>query len=576
MNIADEDWAMVEESQVGYTHNESSIRLNVWGGLGDQLAALPVGYAIREQLGSDVYVGMKFNGANVTKPNMAEVPYLELVKCEATTSDNIVDLTKAWDWNGIESLLDVNLARLGMQWGSTPRTALLHETKFPQKIDNNVKYVIVCGQGNSVSSIKRFNNSQVSAITRAANRLGYVTVAVGAEKERDISVNIDLRGETDIAELCELVCHATLVVSTDTGILHLAGAYQVPVYGIFANQLVGAQFAEYCPIYIESGNRTSEVDECHVYDITLRLLSIINSKYCVVGPDRVACGVTEYGKQIAGELGVEYKEYSEHDGSWCIAEYHDADIEQLYKYCNMPKTVISAHKYNGLNFANTAGFIFRSRQAYDKCNRYVRRGYYIPLHSYYVSSEPSVYRNDAIKFVWHGQARKHKGIDKIVDAFAEAKKTCPNIELTLIGSLPDFDDDEQFANWLQNDIDKRVKVILKKYHTQAELHEHLLAADAFVYADNVDKEQSGVVNTAMGYGKPIIVNQSSAFDDSRAWCLSTIDCNLSDAMIRIASDNREYDYFAKRSFEGSRYRDIKLVARQYRASIIQCMIDKGV
>lgn len=60
------------------------------------------------------------------------------------------------------------------------------------------------------------------AVTYAAHRMGFKTVAVGSRADSLCQVDYDKRTETSITDLCNLIQNAALVVSTDTGILHIA------------------------------------------------------------------------------------------------------------------------------------------------------------------------------------------------------------------------------------------------------------------------------------------------------------------------------------------------------------------
>ena len=94
--------------------------------------------------------------------------------------------------------------------------------------------------------------------------------------------------------------------------------------------------------------------------------------------------------------------------------------------------------------------------------------------------------------------------------------------------------------------------------------------------DQVPKEQSAAATVALGYGKPVICSVSSAFDDVRGWVHTSLKNTLADDMVKIAADETMYNRLAQRAMMGSSYRTPDMIARQYKAAILQAMIDKEV
>ena len=75
-----------------------------------------------------------------------------------------------------------------------------------------------------------------------AERLGATVVLVGASGERDVARRIaatsaalvfDLTGKTSLTELVALLARCDLVISGDSGPMHIAGAVKAPVIGLF-------------------------------------------------------------------------------------------------------------------------------------------------------------------------------------------------------------------------------------------------------------------------------------------------------------------------------------------------------
>jgi len=103
--------------------------LRVWGGLGDAIAALPIAYALREhgQVPSLTLVdNAQWGGTSM--PPVGELGALPLLA--EGSGGTIVNLQHDWQWGTPQAQLDRQLAKMGLQWGTTPRTALLRLARF--------------------------------------------------------------------------------------------------------------------------------------------------------------------------------------------------------------------------------------------------------------------------------------------------------------------------------------------------------------------------------------------------------------------------------------------------------------
>lgn len=551
----------------------SALQLSTFAGLGDYVATAPIAYALAEQ-GVEVSIKLKpWTGEPREPYALDEFPLLPLLK------DNLVnapveDLEVSWQWDYPLSLLDANLERMGVTWGTTPRTAMLAPSEAKPIIKE--RYVLIAAQGNSSAKQKRVSPAQVNAVTYAANRMGFKTVAVGDKSNTLCQVDYDMRCATSITDLCNLIEHATLVVSTDTGILHIAGAYQTPFIGLLPNGRLGGQLSEYAPNISLFAPTAAQINEKKISDTVLQVLRTLQNKWCIVGPDRIACGVTETGRIMAEACGVEYKPYSEHDGSWCIAEYHVEDMDAFSLACVPSNTVVSAHRVEGLVYDEHPAILWRNRPSMRKLNRYSRRGYYAPLHTFHRSTEAYKWHSGDFNVVWHGQLHPHKGVLEIIEAWREAHKLHPQIKLTILGSVPPWWSDKELSRRIDEWKEDGYTAKVKEYWGKEELEAELAKADAHIIFDQVQKEQSGVASVALGYGKPVICSTSSAFDDVRGWVHTSLKETLPDAIVKIATDAEMYNRLAQRAMMGSSYRTPDMIARQYRAAILQAMIDKEV
>jgi ADP-heptose:LPS heptosyltransferase len=99
------------------------------------------------------------------------------------------------------------------------------------------------------------------------DKYGLTPVLVGGEDSREVSEKVvefvrendkksginhiqNLSGKTNLKELCHLLKGATLFVGVDSGVMHLASSFDIPVVGIFGPT---------DPSYVGPQNRRSKV-----------------------------------------------------------------------------------------------------------------------------------------------------------------------------------------------------------------------------------------------------------------------------------------------------------------------------
>lgn len=531
------------------------------------LAAIPIGYALAEN-GYQVNVEPMTSGKPTTMATIEDFPALPLFEAMAPY-DATCDLSTSWQWNSPVSLLDMNLDRFHIRDCTTPRTAML---QTPERYENlPAEYVVLCGSGVSFAEVKRLTIAQMAAVREAGRRIGFRTVLVGAEKGETAPVDIDLRGKTTISELCKIIAHARAVVSVDTGVMHLAGAYNVPMIALMPYATIGGHLSEYSPKIVLCGATASHISPQDIEAATVRLVRVAREQFCIVGPDRECCGVAETGRVMAKACGVEYRTYREHDGGPCIAEYHNYDGVDLHKNCKPENTVLSLHRHEGLVLDQWAGVMFRGRAAMRQVRHLAKRWRYVPLHTPYVISEPRKYRAD-FTIAWHGQLRDEKGLAEIITATKTAHERNPQIKLKILGSLPTGLYDENLYQTVMDHAGDAVEVDIRDNWEREDLYRAMETADCHIAFDKFDKEQSGVAATDLGFGVPVIVSCSTAFDDVRGWCVTSTREGLAETILHLASDEQAYNNYAKRAWLGAQYRKPELIARQYRAAIIQSQL----
>jgi ADP-heptose:LPS heptosyltransferase len=134
--------------------------------------------------------------------------------------------------------------------------------KIPQK------YVVISPGTSARRRIKTWEEEKFGdLILQLKERHGLNPVLVGGEDSSEISEKIieivteknkgkkmnhieDLTGKTNLKELCYLLKEASLFVGVDSGIMHLASSFDIPVVGIFGPT---------DPFYVGPQNRRSRV-----------------------------------------------------------------------------------------------------------------------------------------------------------------------------------------------------------------------------------------------------------------------------------------------------------------------------
>jgi ADP-heptose:LPS heptosyltransferase len=90
---------------------------------------------------------------------------------------------------------------------------------------------------------KRWSPARFAELARELARLGHRVVVTGSAAERELAEQVAsgaglpstavLAGRLDLAGLAALVAHGRLLVSSDTGVAHLATAYMTPSVVLF-------------------------------------------------------------------------------------------------------------------------------------------------------------------------------------------------------------------------------------------------------------------------------------------------------------------------------------------------------
>ena len=550
--------------------------LDILPGLGDMLAALPVAYAMCEG-GRMATVRGRASATvpDATLPDIADLPHLPLVG-DAGEGQRW-SLQAGWNW--LEDPLRTACARVEAVLRTTPQTACLVEpvaeeggrsgdvpTRLPRE------YALVCGEGRYLAQAKALSEQQLAAVRDALHGASMPVVRVGdAVGECGAQADYDLRGKTSIRELCALVSGAAVVVSAETGLMHLAGAYSRPCVAIVpAGTKPVSTLRRYAPVIALEAARAGLVAEADIKRAVQAACRAARVRWAIVGGEREVCGVQETASRVAEAAGVECLLAGSGDpGEWAVVEYAHGLGGSLAGR-DPEKTVISCHIWR----EEMAGFpyvLFRGHAAYLEHQTKHRWARYVPLPTLCNAAGPMLApaKGGPVTFAWHGMVSWRKGLRELVAAFRVAQKQRAGLKLLLLGSYDAPGCDGMLACELVQQEGDGLECDFRPCWRNGELRNRLAAADCYVYPDTIDKEQSAAVADVLGFGRPVLTSARTAHDDTRGWCW-TMGADMEQDLLAVIG---EYEQFARRAWLGGSYRTADLIARSYRAAVGQCVMD---
>lgn len=106
--------------------------------------------------------------------------------------------------------------------------------------------------------------------------------------------------------------------------------------------------------------------------------------------------------------------------------------------------------------------------------------------------------------LFFGYVRKYKGLNVLIDAFPAVLKSNPNAKLLVVGEF--YDSSEKYYKQIESlGLQNSVKVV-QKYVPNEDVGKYYSVADVVVLP-YLSATQSGVLNIAYGFGKPVIVTK---------------------------------------------------------------------
>jgi ADP-heptose:LPS heptosyltransferase len=143
------------------------------------------------------------------------------------------------------------LGRLNMDAKKKDYVNLLPLPPESHRSDGREKYVVISAGTSSRRRIKEWEEKKFGdLILQLRERFDFQPVLVGGEESKAVNEKIiqrvkekegdrkvgpieNLAGKTSLIDLCHLLKRASLFVGVDSGVMHLASAFDIPVVGIF-------------------------------------------------------------------------------------------------------------------------------------------------------------------------------------------------------------------------------------------------------------------------------------------------------------------------------------------------------
>ncbi len=117
--------------------------------------------------------------------------------------------------------------------------------------------------------------------------------------------------------------------------------------------------------------------------------------------------------------------------------------------------------------------------------------------------------------LFFGYVRKYKGLDLLIEAFPEIKSSVPNAKLLIVGEF--YDSPDVYTDAIKKLGIEKETVIISKFVLNEDVAKYYTASDLVILPYR-SATQSGILNVAYGFSKPVVVTNVgglSEFVDDR-------------------------------------------------------------
>jgi glycosyltransferase involved in cell wall biosynthesis len=160
-------------------------------------------------------------------------------------------------------------------------------------------------------------------------------------------------------------------------------------------------------------------------------------------------------------------------------------------------------------FLALSGIVEKEVQQYSKGKKVYRSE--LPVYDCYKQSEEASikklkqdlgFNEDSFVLLFFGYVRKYKGLDILIEAFPKILSVNPNAKLLIVGEF--YDDPKESTELIKkHKLEEKVKVI-NQFVPNEEVAKYYQASDLVILPYR-SATQSGILNVAYGFYKPVIV-----------------------------------------------------------------------
>jgi len=172
---------------------------------------------------------------------------------------------------------------------------------------------------------------------------------------------------------------------------------------------------------------------------------------------------------------------------------------------------------NASKFLTLSGIVEKDVQQYAKGKKVYRSE--LPVYDCYQQNneidikktkEELGFSKDSIVLLFFGYVRKYKGLDILIEAFPNILTEIPEARLLIVGEF--YDKPDTYLEQIKNlGIEDKVKVV-NEFVPNEEVAKYYEASDIVILPYR-SATQSGILNVAYGFNKPVIVTDVGGLSD---------------------------------------------------------------
>jgi len=576
----------IEEPRRQISTKTRPVRFIYPSGIGDALFAAAMGYAAVESGRAVSLQGKSYerdhpqSGATLEKLNC-----LSMFERKVSSNAQILPLLDIpeFQWSYGAPMLDRCLSTVGIPHGTTPRMGVVLAPPREDAITlvGQRPYAIIGPVGHSGRKMNEMTMEQVAVICTTLHKNNLRPVVVNTTPMPGLPASaLDMTGKTSLQDVVALIAHAEIVVSVDCGCLHLAQALRRPTCAVTGPTITPKGFPDYRPIlWCQARPDAAAVNIEEITKAIERLLKVTQAKWAVLMPQRSAPqnvdGVVETAQIMAEACGIPFLWTNDprvKTLDFATCEYIESDEDNWRRWGNPDGLPLLAvlHTRKGAEVLKASAWAAWSKTVSEG----LRRATVLNLPARQTQSATD--KLQSMILCWHGMPSASKGLLHLLDTYYVARQDLPALRLRIVASTGNGIASQEILQVLKMAAikDKRIEILTRDKWDFPDLWAKIAEADAHVFLTNRDAEQSAAVTTALGTGRPVIVNDSTCFDHVRPWCAEA-GHNPAKTVVELFENTEKYARASRRAAFGASYRTPEIVGREYRAAAQQMILSVG-